>query len=98
MSSKLTLKQKRNCKFSPMIEKKFIKIYQKDQELYEIILNKIESILVANSLNHYKNLRYKFKKLKRVHIGHFVLVFMYDKDDDSIIFVNFDHHDKIYLP
>ena len=36
------------------------------------------------------------KDSKRVHIGHFVLVFQYDKVIDTINFDDFDHHDNIY--
>ena len=36
------------------------------------------------------------KDSKRVHIGHFVLVFQYDISTDTIKFDDFDHHDKIY--
>ena len=33
---------------------------------------------------------------KRVHIGHFVLVFKIIKRENKIVFMDFDHHDKIY--
>ncbi len=33
---------------------------------------------------------------KRVHIGHFVLVFKFMKEKKTIVFVDFDHHDNIY--
>ena len=36
------------------------------------------------------------KDSKRVHIGHFVLIFQYDKKIDTIYFDDFDHHDNIY--
>ena len=36
------------------------------------------------------------KDSKRVHIGHFVLVFQFDKKTDTILFDDFDHHDNIY--
>ena len=36
------------------------------------------------------------KDSKRVHIGHFVLVFQYDKAIGTINFDDFDHHDTIY--
>ena len=37
------------------------------------------------------------KDSKRVHVGHFVLVFQYDAFKDEINLDDFDHHDKIYL-
>ena len=46
---------------------------------------------------HYKNLRYDMKDSKRVHIGHFVLIFRYKKDENLILlFDDFEHHDNIY--
>ena len=36
------------------------------------------------------------KDSKRVHIGHFVLVFNFDKNKNLISFEDFDHHDVIY--
>ena len=36
------------------------------------------------------------KYLKRVHIGHFVLIFSYDKSKDFVSFEDYDHHDNIY--
>ena len=36
------------------------------------------------------------KDSKSVHIGHFVLVFQFDKKTKTINFDDFDHHDKVY--
>jgi len=36
------------------------------------------------------------KDSKHVHIGHFVLVFQYKKEENLIDFDDFDHHDNIY--
>ena len=36
------------------------------------------------------------KDRKRVHIGHFVLVFKFIKEENKIKFMDFDHHDVIY--
>jgi len=36
------------------------------------------------------------KDSKRVHLGHFVLVFQFDKKNNKIKFDDFDHHDNIY--
>jgi len=33
---------------------------------------------------------------KRVHIGHFVLIFQYKKEENLILFDDFNHHDNIY--
>jgi len=72
------------------------KVFRKNRILYEQIMNKIDEIVNCEDVEHYKNLKHNMKDSKRVHIGHFVLVFQYDKFQDSIQFMDFDHHDKIY--
>ncbi len=79
------------------LEKIISKLKKKNKKLYENILNKINEIINNPDIEHYKNLRYDMKEEKRVQIGHFVLVFKYDKREDIVYFDDFDHHDKIYL-
>jgi len=55
------------------------KIGKKDKDLYENILKKIDEIRRSDNIDHYKNLRYGMKDLKRAHIGHFVLLFWHNK-------------------
>ena len=69
---------------------------RKDKLLYERLLNKIDEIKKSYDVEHYKNLMYNMKDSKRVQIGHFVLVFQYDKTTNTINFDDFDHHDLIY--
>jgi len=71
------------------------KISKKDKKTYENILKKIEEVC-SGDIEHYKNLKYDLKDYKRVHIGHFVLVFKYDKNNDVVTFCDYDHHDNIY--
>lgn len=79
----------------PELQKKLSKLFKKNRNAYEAVISKINEI--ANSdPEHYKNLRYKLKELKRVHIGHYVLVFCHDKNDDILSFIDYDHHDNIY--
>ena len=72
------------------------KLSKKDKSLYEQLIKKIDEIIKCYDVEHYKNLRYNMKDSKRVQIGHFVLVFQYNKATDTINFDDFDHHDKIY--
>lgn len=80
----------------PSLQKILSKLSKRDKSAYEQVLNKIEEIINAQSIEHYKNLRYDLKDLKRVHVGHFVLVFSFDKKANIITFEDFDHHDNIY--
>ena len=73
------------------------KLSKKDKSLYEQVLKKIDEVKNSYDVEHYKNLRHDMKDSKRVQIGHFVLVFKYDKTNNEIYFDDFDHHDNIYL-
>ncbi len=86
-----------NYEIKPSLQRVLSKLSKKDSKLYNQILNKIEEIINSENVKHYKNLRYDLKEFKRIHIGHFVLVFKYDKNSDSISFMDFDNHDKIYF-
>ena len=85
-----------NYKTSKHLDRITEKLQKKDKQLYENLLNKMNEILNIPDIEHYKNLHYDLKECKRVHVGHFVLVFKYDKPNDLIFFADFDRHDKIY--
>lgn len=75
------------------------KLTKKDKKKVEIINKKIKEIINSDqqSIQHYKNLRQNLKDYKRVRIDKsFVLVFKVDISNNFILFVDFDHHDKIY--
>ena len=78
---------------------KIRKLLKKDKKKVEIINKKIKEIINNdnNSIGRYKNLRHDLKNFKRVHIDkHFVLTFKVDKENNLILFEDFDHHDNIY--
>ena len=72
------------------------KILKKDKSMYDQIIKKISEVINSSDVEHYKNLKYDMKDKKRVHIGHFVLVFKFNKTENLIEFDDFDHHDNIY--
>lgn len=80
----------------PNLKKILEKLSKKDNTLYEQVLKKIDEIIKSDSIEHYKNLRHDMKESKRVHIGHFVLVFNFYKARNLVSFEDFDHHDNIY--
>jgi len=82
-------------KYSETITKKLAKLKKKNSTHYEIIRKKMGWI-VANPTHRYKDLHYDMKGIKRIHIGHFVLIFKIDKTRKIILFEDYDHHDKIY--
>jgi len=85
-----------NFGVSENLEKILNKLSKKDKDLYNQILKKIDEVIHSEDVEHYKNLRYNMQDSKRAHIGHFVLIFQYKKEEDIILFDDFDHHDNIY--
>lgn len=81
---------------SDKLKKKLKKLFKKDKLLHQKIMKKIKQIVNSFDVESYKNLRHDLSEYKRVHIGHFILVFRFDKTNNLIIFDDFDHHDKIY--
>ena len=86
----------REFEIKPELNKKLVKLYKKDKSRFEAVMKKIEEVVGSGDIEHYKNLRYDLKESKRVHIGHFVLVFSYDKANNFVSFEDYDHHDNIY--
>lgn len=86
----------RSYKTSKEFDRVLVKLQKKDKQLYENLLNKMEEIRNSADVEHYKNLRYNLKEFKRAHVGHFVLVFKFNKMNNLILFTDFDHHDNIY--
>lgn len=86
--------------YNPRTSKHFDRILKKllkrNKQLYGQVLNKIIEIVNSDDVEHYKNLKHGMKDRKRVHLGHFVLIFRFDKTNNVIIFEDFDHHDNVY--
>lgn len=85
--------------FSDELKLKIKKLIKKNKKITDIIYKKINQIIICDeeSINHYKNLRYGLKELKRVHIDRsFVLIFKVDINKKFILFTDFDHHDNVY--
>ncbi len=77
------------------LKKKLSKLFKKDRKRYEMVMKKIEEIL--QNPHHYKPLSHDMNKLRRVHIGSsFVLVFTINENNGIVLFVDMNHHDKIY--
>jgi YafQ family addiction module toxin component len=85
-----------NYKTSKNLDIILERLLRKDKNLYEQLIKKINEIINSYDVEHYKNLREDLKDFKRVHVGHFVLIFKFIKNENKIAFVDFDHHDNIY--
>jgi YafQ family addiction module toxin component len=79
----------------PELDSKFEKLAKKNKKQFEIIINKVNEIL--EDPHRYKNLRVPMNHLKRVHIDkHFVLIFSINEESESVMLVDYDHHDNVY--
>ena len=81
--------------YSEEITKKLAKLRKKDLAHYSKVRKKMDSIL-ENPEHSYKFLHHDMKGILRVHIGHFVLIFVIDHDDKVVSFEDYEHHDIIY--
>ncbi len=81
--------------YSEEITKKLAKLRKKNPIHYTKVRRKMDSILAEPS-HSYKFLSQDMKGILRVHIGHFVLVFVIDHKNKIVSFEDYDHHDYIY--
>ena len=82
--------------YSEDFVKILVKLKKKDPKHFLILMKKIE--WVSNHPFHrFKVLRHDKKGMGRVHIGHFVLVFIIDYERKFAYFEKYAHHDKIYI-
>jgi mRNA-degrading endonuclease RelE of RelBE toxin-antitoxin system len=81
--------------YSEEITKKLVKLRKKDLAHYSQVRKKMDSILEYPE-HKYKFLHHDMKGILRVHIGHFVLIFVIDHENKIISFEDYDHHDIIY--
>jgi YafQ family addiction module toxin component len=76
------------------LEKSLQKLAKKDRQLYDIVIKKILRIAENPAIG--KPLRNVLKGKRRVHIGHFVLIYEVDDKEEKVTFIEFEHHDKAY--
>jgi len=76
------------------LEKSLQKLARKDHRLYEVVMRKILQIAEKPEIG--KSLRNVLKGKKRVHIGHFVLIYSVNDIEQRVTFLEFEHHDKAY--
>ena len=81
--------------YSEELVRKLARLRKKDPEHYSKVRKKINSVL-ANPRHRYKFLHHDMKGINRVHIGHFVLVFVINHAEKTVSFDDYDHHDNIY--
>jgi mRNA-degrading endonuclease RelE of RelBE toxin-antitoxin system len=73
-------------------EKRFKKLTKKDGLLKERVIRKLQEVLSNPDIGEPK--RHALRGLRSVHIDPFVVAYAIIKD--TILLINFDHHDKVY--
>ena len=51
---------------------------------------------IVDNPQHYKPLRTALKGKRRAHVGSFVIIFAIDEENKEVVFLEFDHHDRVY--
>lgn len=78
----------------PSLLHKLRKLSRKDRVRYGAVWAKIDEIV--QNPHHYKPLGNVMAGEQRVHFGSFVLTFTILESEQRVVFLDFDHHDKIY--
>lgn len=79
----------------PELAKKLKKLKKRNPLLFARIQKKIVEIIEHPT--HYKPLKYGMKSIRRVHFDPFVLTFAVNEEECLVEFLDFAHHDEIYL-
>lgn len=79
---------------SPDVEAAFRKMRRKDAARFEQILKKLKEIGENPEIG--KPLRRPLQGRWRVHIGNYVLLYIFDSKNGVITLVKYAHHDEAY--
>jgi addiction module RelE/StbE family toxin len=78
----------------PDVEDTFNKMAKKDPVRFEQVAKKL--LELADNPEIGKPLRNRLKGSRRLHIGHYVLMYTIDKKKQQITLVDYAHHDEVY--
>lgn len=79
---------------TPRFEKETKVLFKKDPVLFSRF--KKAAVNIRENPECGKPLRNVLKGYRRVHVGHFVLIYEIDDANNTITLVSFTHHDKAY--
>jgi len=77
------------------VSKTFRKLLEKDRKQLEAVNKKIQQILTDPS--QFKPLKHPLERLRRVHIGSFVLIYRTIENPPTVQIITYTHHDEAYL-
>ena len=76
------------------VQKELQKLFEKDKVRYNHVKKRLE--ILSDNPQIGKPLRNILKGKWRIHIGSFVIIYEIDKENSSIILLDFEHHDNAY--
>jgi addiction module RelE/StbE family toxin len=80
--------------FNPDVDKKIFKLKRRDSVRFEQIKRKINEI--CENPYHYKPLSGEMHGERRVHIGHYVLTYELDEEQQVVRILDYNHHEHVY--
>lgn len=80
--------------YDKLFLKRLKKLKRNSPQLYERLKTKMKEIL--ENPEHYKPLGNVLKGKRRVQVGSFVIMYRVDEEEEKVVFLEFDHHDKVY--
>ena len=79
---------------SPEVEVRFRKMGKKDAARFDQLVRKLREL--GENPEFGKPLRRPMQGLRRLHPGHSVLTYKFEKKKELITLVDFSHHDEVY--
>lgn len=77
-------------RLTPRFEKNFQRLSKKDHVLRDRVYNKLKDICSNPFIG--ETLRHNLAGMMSIHVGNWVIVYMVE--DQMIVLLNFDHHDR----
>jgi YafQ family addiction module toxin component len=77
------------------VDKTFGKLQRKDPAQFEALSKKIKQIL--ENPQQFKPLRAPMQRMRRVHIGAFVLIYDINEEEKIVTVRRYEHHNTVYM-
>lgn len=78
----------------PELEATFRKLGKKDPARFNQLVKKLQELSENPEMG--KPLHSPMQGLRRLHIGHYVLTYKFEKKKNQITLVDYAHHDEVY--
>ncbi|MCD4841832.1 MAG: type II toxin-antitoxin system RelE/ParE family toxin [Methanosarcinales archaeon] len=78
----------------PRVQKELQKLFKRDKVRYSHVKKRLE--ILSDNPEIGKHLRNILKGKRRIHIGSIVIIYEFNKENNSIILLDFEHHDNAY--